>query len=217
MTRILGLLSLIFIGFALMNVETSVSSQSGRVNNSKWVVNITNAANSTWNVNAKRTPTSTSSAGDSRRRIVEQMFADGIIDTTIEGMDNQPFTIDKLAKEITFRSVDLNGDGVTEFIVEGSFSMGVCGSSGCVSWIYERKGDTWRQIVAEPSNGSITVKKIKTNGYFNIQLATQSGAFDQFFHTLKFDGQKYRQSACIEHNYIDANGKLMKRPRISKC
>ncbi len=157
--------------------------------------------------------------GDSRRQIVEQMFADGIIDTSVEAIDGQPLTVDKLVKEVTFRPVDLNGDGVTEYIVEASFSMGVCGSSGCVSWIYQKKENEWRQLVAEPTNGSISVskRKTRTNGYLDIQLATQSGAHDQYFHSLKFGDQKYRQASCINHNYIDPKGNIMKRPRISKC
>ncbi len=206
---------LAFAGLFIWLFGTEVSSQSGQVKNSNWVVQVTDAANTTRNVNAKPTNSSNSQSGGSRRQIVEQMFADGIVDSN-DG-NGQPLTIDRLVKEVTFRSVDLNSDGESEFIVEGSFSMGVCGSSGCVSWIYERKGNAWRQIMGEGANGAISVKKIKTKGYFDIQLASQSGAFDQFFHSLKFDGQKYRESSCIEHNYIDANGNIMKRPRISKC
>lgn len=179
-------------------------------------VPLSRISNTTRNVSATK---ATSSADSHRRQIVEQMFADGVIDTSIEGMDNRPSTVDKLVNDITFRPIDLNGDGASEFIVEGSSSMGVCGSAGCVSWIYERKESTWRQIVDEPINGSISVArgKTKTNGYLDIQLSTQSGAYDQFFHSLKHDGRKYRQHSCIEHNYIDSRGNIMKRPRISKC
>ncbi len=200
-----------------VTVDLPALSMSVIVSNTIPMANVpvSGAANTMRNVNAKPTSISTSSGSNSRQQIVEQMFADGIVDPN--DINDQPFTIDRIVKEIKFRSVDLNGDGVAEFIVEGSFSMGVCGSSGCVSWIYEHKGNAWRQILEEPTNGSISVKKIKTNGYFDIQLATQSGAYNPFFHSLKFNGQRYRESSCIEHNYIDANGNIMKRPRISKC
>lgn len=210
MQRILVCFSILVAFAGLFLGQFNVKSQSGRV-----LSNATNVVRPAVNVPLRSNSRSKSSTGGSRRQIVEQMLVDGIVDS--KDMNDQPFTIDGLVNEITFRSADLNGDGVAEFIVEGSFSMGVCGSSGCVSWIYERKGNMWRQIIGEPTNGSISVKKIKTKGYFDLQLATQSGAYDQLFHSLKFDGEKYRESSCIEHNYIDANGNIMKRPRISKC
>ena len=152
-----------------------------------------------------------------RRQIVEQMFADGIIDRTATDSNHKPLTVDKLMKEIKFRAVDLNGDGLAEYIVEASFSMGVCGSSGCVTWIYQRKGNTWKQLIEEPGNGAISVGAIRTKGFFDIRLASQMGVYDQFFRTLKFDGNRYRHYSCIEHSYIDSKGNVMKHPRITKC
>lgn len=202
-----------------VTIDLPTPSMSVVVSNTIPTANIlvSNAANKMRNVNAKPTSISPSSAESSRRQIVEQMFADGIVDRAVEGLDNQPVTIDKLVKEITFRPIDLNSDGGPEFIVEGSYSMGVCGSSGCITWIYSRQANIWTQIVKEPANGAVSIAKTKTNGYFDILLTSQSGAHDQFFHLLKFDGHTYRESSCLEHNYIDANGNIMKRPRITKC
>ncbi|MGI8542882.1 MAG: hypothetical protein ACR2MD_05310 [Aridibacter sp.] len=112
--------------------------------------------------------------------------------------------------------IDLNGDGVSEYIIHGI----LCGSVNCQVWIYRKTKNGYSQIPFEESVTSLKTLKTKTKGYFDIQIEGHASAAESEIRIYKFNGSGYKISECFSKEYvvISRTGKVikLKTPRVAK-
>jgi hypothetical protein len=78
--------------------------------------------------------------------------------------------------EFNTASIDLDDDGVNEFIVELN-GPGVCGSSGCTSYILKNYPEGWREIGSIFPGGVLEVSRSYTNGFRTIKYYGRSETY----------------------------------------
>lgn len=156
-------------------------------------------------------------------KLVKQIIRDdesvrSMIGENTFGDDEKTITPKLLEKEITAETLDLNGDGKPEWLLTASDAIGLCGATGaCSKWIYGKSGTGYVQLLESSAIHGLSVAKTKTRGYKDLTLAANSGAYETYLYTYKFDGVKYRERSCILRSYLDDRGNVMKRPRMTGC
>lgn len=92
---------------------------------------------------------------------------------------------------MTARTIDLNGDGASEYLVEGQ-DLGKCisGNKFHAIWVY-RKVKTGFQMILGSSSTRVSVLKTSSNGYKDIREVSVDG-HTTYTTTYKFDGDKYQ-------------------------
>ena len=94
------------------------------------------------------------------------------------------------------QTVDLNGDGINEFVVRGNSSF-LCGATGnCSMWIYKKSGNGYKKLL-DTGGEYLTVKRSSTNGYKNIFVRDHESASESYQTTFKFNRGKYEESRCL--------------------
>jgi len=99
-------------------------------------------------------------------------------------------TYDEIDHEISKlhgETIDLNGDGVAEILIPGTWCH-FCGNKGCPAWALQKFGENYRVILSRVSDW-IHVSKTSTNGYADL---VDGGV------VYKFDGQHY--TATVQKN-----------------
>lgn len=103
--------------------------------------------------------------------------------------------IDELISYLDFIRIDLNQDGLLEYIIL-PHDIYFCGSGGCSLWIYRSTKKNYEalfgikqedQLVTGPgAANSCRIKKTSTNGYLDLECNIRDGTA-----VLKFDGKIY--------------------------
>ncbi|SRR5713226_204073 len=112
--------------------------------------------------------------------------------------------------------IHLKADGSSQILVQGSYPC-ECGAQNCAFWIYQRNGNGYQLLVSIDSVVSVRPRNASTNGYRDIVAELHSSAFETWISTYKFDDNHYQAKSCIVRDYLDQNGRQMKRPRFRKC
>ena len=117
------------------------------------------------------------------RALLERMMAD------LEDDDDLTMSgIDSLAKWIYVERRDFNGDGVREWVVEGSR---YCGSN-CARWIYRRlPGGRFVQVYAGGGTG-IAILAARAHGWHHVTEYWHMSCCDGPLSTFVFDGRRYQ-------------------------
>jgi len=119
------------------------------------------------------------------RALLERIHADlraaGEVDLASYGTDS-------LAKWITVARRDFNGDGVREWVVEGTR---YCGTN-CARWIYRRLSSGRFQQVHAGSGTGIAILRTRTRGWHDITEYVHMSCCDGPSSTYVFDGRRYR-------------------------
>ena len=87
---------------------------------------------------------------------------------------------------------DLNGDGVSEAIVQ-LIGRDWCGSGGCTLFVFTRTADTWKQVSRTTiSHPPILILDLVRNGWRSIAVAVAGGGISPgYMAALDFDGTGY--------------------------
>jgi hypothetical protein len=109
-------------------------------------------------------------------------------------------------------AIDLNRDGVPELIVSGRSSL--CSATGnCMHWVYQKKGNGYRLLLRVGSAVFVDSEKTITSGFHDITAVQHDSAFSSFWRSYKFDGTRYRLSACFDQRYpMDEDGNVADKP-----
>jgi len=81
---------------------------------------------------------------------------------------------------------DLNGDGITDYLLQSAQSL--CGTGGCVYVLYD--GATRRKI-GEFFGNPLIVRAERVHGYVNIATYSHSNAGSGVYTEYSFDGRAY--------------------------
>lgn len=129
--------------------------------------------------------------------------------------------LQELAGQTRIKAVDLNGKGVQEFLAQSADSD-LCSPTGnCESWVFRRNGETDSVILHSSFAQTFTIQPTLTNGFHDLVLAMHGSATEQTLRLYRFDGSKYRVTACYEANWEinekDGSIRDSKEPRITPC
>lgn len=133
---------------------------------------------------------------------------------------------EKLIWKTRVELVDLNGDGVPEVLAQGFDSRINCSATGnCEFLVFQKIPHGFKMLLdtyEEDVGGveSYTVKDETSKGFRDMVLASHGSAFEKGLLVYRFDGKKYRQSACYTAHWDypnDAGMVMHKNPVISRC
>jgi hypothetical protein len=116
----------------------------------------------------------------------------------------------KLFQRFEFRTVDLNGDRLPEYIEANDDSGSGTGQDGCFGdwrgnndiWVYGKTADGYKQLLEGLFSVSIQPLKTITNGYRNLKDAGHNGVL--LVETIyKFDGNRYKAAECLTYEFVE--------------
>jgi hypothetical protein len=144
-------------------------------------------------------------------QILEQIRRDTTWQPRVESLsDSLPFFL--IAKR-----VDLNHDGVPEFVVQGIDRL--CGASWCPFWIYRRISIGYERLLDAGNIQRLEPQATVSDGYRDVRAWRHGSAWESGVTSYKFDGRRYRPAQCFDYNwrYLDSHGRVheLKRPRIT--
>jgi hypothetical protein len=126
----------------------------------------------------------------------------------------------EIAAQTRIKAVDLSGKDVGEFMAQGVDEL--CSPTGnCEFWVLRQDGDGYSVLLHRTATQTFTIQPTFTNGFHDIVLGQHGSAFMQGLHLYRFDGSKYRRTACYEANWRisekDRNVSELKEPKITPC
>ncbi len=110
------------------------------------------------------------------------------------------------------QKADLNDDGQKEIILSGNNSNLCDAAFSCFYWIFEKKGNKYKQILRSTATGyneianytikrGIEIGKTKSNGYRAIILRGGPG-YQTFQSTFRFEDNKYEEKECLTFDVV---------------
>jgi hypothetical protein len=118
--------------------------------------------------------------------------------------------------EFRAEAVDLNDDGRTELIVQGSCAV----VGNCSTYIFRKSQGGYQQLLNDEAQ-VVATGTVGTQRYRDIIFQVHGSAYESKISTYKFNGEEYHLKRCIYRNYsyIDWNGRfnVRKRPQITRC
>ena len=107
------------------------------------------------------------------------------------------------AEMLQVKRLDLNRDGIEEFLVRGKGPV-LCGGIGnCGYWIFQLRGRSVNTLLVKVHEadayefGVDEVQLPRNHGYPDILLTDRDGQHVLKFRTHRFDGTKYVESQCM--------------------
>lgn len=117
------------------------------------------------------------------RALVRQLFADVEADS-----DYKRNGIESVAAGTVVERVDLNGDGVGEWLVTGTR---FCGTN-CPYWVYRRLADGRFQQVYEGGGVRLEPLAARSHGWRSLMVQAHMSCCEAFFTQWQFDGRRYQ-------------------------
>lgn len=158
-----------------------------------------------------------------KQELIQQMVRDGeVSNECIEKLGGSEKAIDVTA-------TDLNRDGQTDYLVEGTYAIidvdmsgaGKNESADCVygpqrpnGWIYLQTEKGYK-LVFSTLNAGILLGKTYTNGYLDFKVEQPSGPNAIFTAAYKFDGNQYVAKECFRQEYL--KGRRVPRTKRVAC
>jgi len=128
------------------------------------------------------------------------------------------------AAQIWIKPVDLAGDGVMEFLVQGAgvgpATPRLCSPTGnCEVWVFRRSSDQYSVILHRIATQNFTVQPTVTNGFHDLVLGQHGSATEQGLTLYRFDGSKYQRIACYDADWDflgkDGESHTRKEPHLT--
>lgn len=122
---------------------------------------------------------------------------------------------DRIRESISLLQIDLNDDGLTDYIINNS----ACGgSANFPTFIYEtEKNKTYKSIFLGDIN-DVEVTKHKTNGFYDLIAATSVGAGTREITVYKYRNGRYEYAKCgIAKTVETSGGEDVRQITSTKC
>ncbi|HMM80519.1 MAG TPA: hypothetical protein PKC65_10900 [Pyrinomonadaceae bacterium] len=148
------------------------------------------------------------------KALVDQLLRDD--SNAADIVRNSGYSTSDVIKQLTAKAVDLDGDGLAEFILSGL----ICGQN-CSHWIYRKRRNLFEQIPFEGSFLELKVLATSTNGFRDLRASIFLNCCEGGLETYQYNGSEYKPTICkIEkYGYTDKRGvyRKYKYPRIEDC
>lgn len=97
---------------------------------------------------------------------------------------------------------DSDEDGHKEL----AFQNGCAAVGNCVLHVYQRRGDSYRQILATSMVQRFQLRKTKTRGFYDLETSSHDSVDTGGIAIYKYDGRSYRVAKCFNY-YYDKNAR----------
>lgn len=123
-----------------------------------------------------------------------------------------------LEKSIRAQVVDLNSDGIPEFIVR-VIDTCFCGATGnCPAWVYQKSEKEYDFILQEMSATALYPKETSTKGYKDLVSEAHLAADEVYIREFKWDGTQYNPTICgLRKQVGERQGKPVYRFQRESC
>jgi len=125
-----------------------------------------------------------------------------------------------IAGDTRIRLIDLNGDGISEVIAQGSGDLSCSPTGNCDLWVFSRVGEIYKVILEHGAIENFTVQPTLTNGFHDLVLGMHGSATEQELFVYRFTNGRYRRSACYFADWVRMAGdkrEELKDPIITSC
>ncbi len=126
----------------------------------------------------------------------------------------------ELALRARIQSVDLNGDGVPEFLVQPIGDEAGCGATGnCPFWVFAKTGAEYK-LILQWNAELYRIEGGSSSGYRDIALAAHNSASNKTIYVFGYEGSSYRQKECYSAEWSDYSHeewRSRKSPLIQTC
>lgn len=101
-------------------------------------------------------------------------------------------TLRARARDTRIELVDLNGDGISEVIAQGSDHVDCSPTGNCPFWIFQKSPHGYKPLL-DGFGQTFTVQKHVTNGFHDIVVSTHHSATESGLAEFRYDGECYHQ------------------------
>lgn len=106
--------------------------------------------------------------------------------------------------------VDLNDDGISEVIAQGSDDLDCSPTGNCPFWIFKKSPHGYK-LLLDSFGQTFTVQKAVTKGFHDIVVSTHHSATESGLAEFRYDGECYQQVAAYVAEWeISKDGSLQK-------
>jgi hypothetical protein len=116
--------------------------------------------------------------------------------------------------------VDLNRDGVSEVIAQGTSKEGCSPTGNCPFWIFQRSGREYKVLVSRDAVQSFQIQRSLSGGFRDIVVERHDSATDRTLTMLRFSRGRYHAVGCYVANWSELQGdtvRKLKEPRLTPC
>jgi hypothetical protein len=135
------------------------------------------------------------------------------------GMTEQE--LEDVSLDTPVKLVDLNADGTSEVIAQGTFQEGGCSPTGnCRFWIFQKSGHEYKLLIAQEAIQSFTLQPTHSNGFRDIVVRMHGSATDSTLKLLQYRDGTYHDAGCYDASWSVLEGSAvheLKEPRLTRC
>jgi len=125
------------------------------------------------------------------------------------------------ALDTPVKLIDLNSDGITEVIAQGTIEDGGCSPTGnCRFWVFQKSDHEYRLLFSKESIQSFTIQQSRSNGFSDIVVKMQGSATASTLTLLRYSEGRYKEAGCYDANWSVREGSAvheLKEPRLTPC
>lgn len=93
--------------------------------------------------------------------------------------------------------LDVNGDRTNELALQSG-----CATVGnCVFWLFEMKGNGYKQLLNTQMVQRYKLRKTRSNGYYDLETSAHGSSTSGGIAVYKFDGFEYKIAECFGYEY----------------
>lgn len=105
--------------------------------------------------------------------------------------------IDKIDKYFSAERIDLNGDGIPDFIVEAQQNPEdcfLCGNRRCTKWVFRSTTDGYELLLTVDGANDVSTLNTSSNGHRDLRVIYPAGnTYPASEEIYKFDGKHYQK------------------------
>jgi hypothetical protein len=116
--------------------------------------------------------------------------------------------------------VDLNGDGISEIIAQGSDEEPCTLTGNCALWVFMRSGNGYKLILERGAIQTFGICSSRTNGFKDLVLGQHGSAFEQTLYIHRFANGRYDKKSCYDERFERLMGdevQQLEEPDITPC
>ena len=116
------------------------------------------------------------------------------------GIDSEE-ALQKTAAETLVKAVDLGENGGREFLARGGGQYFCSPTGNCEAWVFRLHDGMYSLMLHRTATQTFTIQPTKTSGFHDLVLGQHGSATEQGLTLYRFDGSRYRRTACYDARF----------------
>lgn len=126
----------------------------------------------------------------------------------------------EVALDARVMMVDLNGDGVSEVVTQGSGKYCCSPTGNCAFWIFEKAPSGYTLLLQRGAVQRFAIAPQRTQGFYDIVVAMHGSATESTLRVFKYNHGHYGVAACYNEAWSVLEGdtvRELKEPQVTPC